>query len=85
LNFSHSPTTGYSTSGIVKNIGARQARYVQAIVTLYGADGRVVGVGEDFADPDHLAPNESAAFKVSIYSTAAEPVSYRVQLIANAP
>jgi Protein of unknown function (DUF3426) len=84
LNFSHSSTMGYSISGMVKNIGAREARYVQAIVTLYGADGRVVGVGEDWADPDHLAPNESAVFKVTIYSTAAEPVSYRVQLIANA-
>jgi hypothetical protein len=85
LNFSHSTTMGYLTSGMVKNIGAREAHFVQAVVTLYGADGRVVGVGEDFADPDHLRPNESAVFKVSIYNTAAEPVSYRVQLIANAP
>jgi hypothetical protein len=84
-SFTRSTTMGYAIRGTVKNIGTREARYVQAIVTLYGAEGQVVGVGEDFADPDHLAPNASASFLVTIYGTAAEPVSYRVQLVANAP
>jgi hypothetical protein len=84
-NLVRSPALGYLISGTIKNIGAREARYVQAIVTLYGASGQVVGLGEDLADPDHLAPNESAAFQVTLYSVASEPVAYRVQLIANAP
>jgi hypothetical protein len=85
LNLVRSPTSGYSVSGTVKNSGTRQARYIQAVVTLYGGNGQVVGVGEDLTDPDHLAPNGSAVFKVTIYSVASEPVSYRVQLVANAP
>lgn len=84
LNLVRSPTTGYLVSGKVKNSGARPARYIQAVVTLYGVNGQVVGVGEDMTDPDHLAPNGSAVFKVTIYSVAAEPISYRVQLVANA-
>ena len=85
LNLVRSPTSGYLVSGTVKNSGARQARYIQAVVTLYGGNGQVVGVGEDLTDPDHLAPNGLAVFKVTIYSVAAEPISYRVQLVANTP
>jgi len=85
LSLTRSPTLGYLVSGTVKNNGTREARYVQAIVTLYGGNGQVVGVGEDLANPDRLVPNQSAVFKVSIFSVASEPVSYRVQLIANTP
>jgi len=85
LKFVRSATIGHSISGTVKNSGMRDARYVQVIVTLYGANGQVVGVGEDLASPDSLAPNETASFNVTIYHTAAEPVSYRVQFIANTP
>ena len=85
LNLVRSPTSGYLVSGTVKNSGARPARYIQAVVTLYGGNGQVVGVGEDLTDPDHLAPNGLAVFKVTIYSVAAEPISYRVQLVANTP
>jgi Protein of unknown function (DUF3426) len=85
LKLVRSPASGYLVNGTVKNSGARQARYIQAVVTLYGGSGQVVGVGEDLTDPDHLAPNGSAVFTVTIYSVAAEPISYRVQLVANTP
>ena len=85
LNFVRSAKTGHSINGAVKNTGLRDVRFVQAVVTLYGAGGQVVGIGEDLTEPDGLAPNETATFNVTIYSTAAEPVSYRVQFIAHAP
>ena len=85
MNFAREPSLGYSLSGMIRNSGTRQVRFVQAVVTLYDADGQVVGVEGTFARPSDLAPNESAPFKVSFYLTAAEPVSYRAQFIANAP
>jgi hypothetical protein len=84
VNFSRDPAAGYGVGGQVKNIGEQNVVYVQVVVTLYGTDGRVVGVGQVFADPDHLAPNQSAAFQVTISDTAAEPVTYRTQFVAHA-
>jgi len=85
MNFARDPSLGYSLSGMVKNTGERKARFAQVVVTLYGADGQVVGVDGTFARPNELAPGESAPFKVSFYLTAAEPTSYRAQFFANAP
>ncbi len=85
MNFARDPSLGYSLSGMVKNTGERKTRFAQVVVTLYGADGQVVGVDGTFARPNELAPGESAPFKVSFYLTAAEPTSYRAQFIANAP
>jgi hypothetical protein len=85
MNFVRDLSLGYALNGMVKNIGERQARFVQVVVTLYDADGQVVGVDGTFARPSDLAPGESAPFKVSFYLTAAEPASYRAQFIANAP
>ena len=85
MTFARDPSLGYSLSGMIKNIGERQARFVQVVVTLYNADGQVVGVDGTFARPNGLAPNESAPFKVPFYLTAGEPTSYRAQFIANAP
>jgi Protein of unknown function (DUF3426) len=85
MTFARDPSLGYSLSGMVKNTGERQVRFVQVLVTLYDAEGKVVGVDGTFARPNELAPGESAPFKVSFYLTSAEPTSYRAQFIANAP
>jgi hypothetical protein len=56
MNFARDPSLGYSLSGMIKNSGTRQVRFVQAVVTLYDADGQVVGVEGTFARPSDLRP-----------------------------
>ena len=50
--------------GQVKNIGTDTALVVVIRLTVYDADGNVVGTGYNFADIDTLKPNQKSTFTI---------------------
>jgi hypothetical protein len=69
-------------SGSVTNAGAESVRDVQAVVTIFDADGLVIGAGRDDIDAAALAPGESAPFEILIPETGGDPATYIVTAAA---
>jgi hypothetical protein len=63
--------------GVARNAGAFVARRVVLAISLYGADGKIVGQAHIGARD--LAPGESAPFNASIAETAAAPQTFAVR------
>lgn len=63
--------------GMVRNAGAFVARRVVLLVSLYGADGKIVG--QAHVEARDLAPGESAPFNASIAEMAAAPQTFAVR------
>jgi hypothetical protein len=53
----------FDVDGKVFNEGSKPAKFVQIMIEALDADGKLVGVGETFADGEVLAPGGSARFK----------------------
>jgi hypothetical protein len=63
--------------GIVRNTGSFAARRVVLLVSLYGADNKIVG--QAYVDARDLAPGESAPFNASVAEMAAAPQTFAVR------
>lgn len=68
--------------GTVTNTGADPAAAPRALVTVFDADGGVIGAA--FADLpfDRLAPNASAPFNITLAELGGEPAQYLVNIQA---
>jgi hypothetical protein len=76
----------FRVSGEVRNQTEHQATFVQAVVTMYGHTGNVIGVDYSFTDPYDLAPGGTATFDVGVYSWVGKPdtshyASYALQVV----
>jgi hypothetical protein len=69
-------------SGDVTNAGAESVGTVRAVVTIFDADGLVIGAGWDDLDVAALAPGESAPFEILIAETGGDPANYIVTVAA---
>ncbi len=56
----------YHVMGKVKNQHDEQSKFIEAFVTLYDADGEVIGVGSSYATPSELEPGQTAFFDTKI-------------------
>ncbi|KYF87836.1 hypothetical protein BE20_24765 [Sorangium cellulosum] len=75
------PTRGqspYQVAGRITNESAFAARSVLAIVSLYGADGKIVSVGQIPVAGGDLAPSASGEFAASIVDVADAPATWQV-------
>jgi hypothetical protein len=89
-NSSYIDAYGYMiVDGEIKNTGNLVANYTEVIATFYDADGTVVGCDFDYTDPTHLAPSQTATFKINLiytqqvmkvasYSLTAESMQYAI-------
>lgn len=76
--------SGYVVSGEAKNTGDLRAEFVQAVVSLYGDDKKIVGVGNAYLDQSKLDPGATSTFSVRIINLAAPPSSFRLQFVGHA-
>ncbi|KYF54048.1 hypothetical protein BE08_12350 [Sorangium cellulosum] len=75
------PTRGqspYLVSGKITNESSFTARSVLAIVSLHGADGKVVGVSQIPVGDGDLAPSASGTFAASVVDVADAPATWQV-------
>ncbi|XXT24344.1 FxLYD domain-containing protein [Sorangium sp. So ce429] len=75
------PTRGqspYQVSGRITNESTFTARSVLAIVSLYGADGKIVGVSQIPVGAGDLAPLASGSFAATIVDVADAPATWQV-------
>ena len=78
---------GYSphqVDGKITNLSSFKAKSVWALVSLYGADGKIVGAEQSLVAGSDLDPGSSALFSSKIYNTAATPVTVQVKAIGYA-
>jgi hypothetical protein len=67
----------YRVSGQIENIGSLETGNVRIVVTLYDAEGRIVGVEEEMTSDDELLPGETVSFSVDMYARG-QVASYRL-------
>jgi hypothetical protein len=80
--------SGQVVSGRVRNTGEKSARFVQAIISLYNAEEKIIGVDNSYVNgkDDLMAPGQVLPFKVRLHNYSGEEiVFYRVQFVANVP
>ena len=74
---SHEGYFGQSDSfrvrGVVHNQASEAREYVFIVVTVYNADGEVIGTDFSFAAPSTLQPGQQVTFDVEVYSWAGKP------------
>ncbi len=80
----------FHVMGKVKNQHDEECKYIQACVTLYDADGEVIGVESSYATPSDLNPGRVAFFDTRIYFWKYKPdvsavASHRLQVYGTAP
>jgi hypothetical protein len=81
------PKKGYSpvaVEGKITNLSAFKAKSVWALVSLYGADGKIVGAEQSLVAGSDLESGSSALFSSKIYNVAAPPVTFQVKPIGYA-
>ncbi len=81
------PKKGYSPhqlDGKITNLSAFKAKSVWALVSMYGADGKIVGAEQSLVAGSDLDASSSALFSSKIYNVAATPVTYQVKAIGYA-
>lgn len=71
----------HQLSGRIENKSAFGAASVWAIVSLYGADGKIVGMSEASVPGAGLAAGKSATFTAKIAGVFARPESYTVKAV----
>ncbi len=80
--------SGQVVSGRVRNTGEKSARFVHAVVSLYNAEEKIIGLDSTYLNgkDDLMAPGQVLPFEVRLHNYSGEEiVSYRVQFVANAP
>jgi hypothetical protein len=78
------PKKGYAPhtlEGKITNLSSFKAKPVWALVSLYGADGKIVGAEQALIAGSDLEGGSSALFSAKIYNVAATPVTYQVKAI----
>lgn len=78
------PKRGYSPNqldGKITNKSNFKAKSVWALVSLYGADGKIVGADQALIAGTDLDPASSALFSSKIHNVAAPPQTYNVTAI----
>jgi hypothetical protein len=70
--------------GQLINIGSRLVQDVKINVTVFDAEGNVVGSETLFITKDQLLPNEADAFELVIYDLGAGAVRYDLQVMGQA-
>ena len=81
------PKKGYSPhqiAGKITNLSSFKAKSVWALVSVYGADGKIVGAEQSLVAGSDLDAGSSALFSSKIYNVAATPVTYHVKAIGYA-
>lgn len=82
MNF-FSLTTGYIVKGKVKNIGNREARFVQVVCTFYDDSGCVVDVDESSLDyVTHLPRGTEATFTMGAVCSPELVSDFKIQVVA---
>jgi len=74
----------YVVSGVVQNSGSSRAEFIQAVVSLYGQDKKIVGMGSAYLEQSKLDSGESSSFVVRIMKVAAPVTFYRLQFVGHA-
>lgn len=59
--------------GEIRNQYAEQRNWVRAFVTMYDAQGQVIGADYAYTNPDELNPGQAASFDVEVYSWKYKP------------
>jgi hypothetical protein len=80
----YTPKKGYtpaSLEGKITNGSAFRARNVAAIVSLYGADGKIVAAQNAIVAGGDLDAGASAMFSAKVFDYAAAPETYRVRAV----
>ena len=81
------PKKGHSTcsvEGKITNLSSFKAKSVWALVSLYGADGKIVGADQSLIAGSDLEAGASALLSSKIYDVAATPVTPQVKPIGYA-
>ena len=68
----------YEISGLVRNVGDKDAKFVQVTATLYDGEGTVVGVDYTFVEADVMQAGGLSAFEITVFGVAAPVDSYRL-------
>jgi hypothetical protein len=71
----------YRVTGRITNRSAFRAAPAWALVSLYGADGKIAGMGEQAVPGTGLDPAASATFDVSIAEVAAPVDTWAVKAL----
>ena len=75
------PKKGYSPNqleGKITNLSSFKAKSVWALVSLYGADGKIVGAEQTLVAGSDLDGGQSGLFSAKVYNVAAAPQTYNV-------
>jgi hypothetical protein len=78
------PKAGYSPhqiDGKITNGSPFRAKSVWALVSLYGADGKIVGAEQTMVAGSDLDAGQAGLFSAKIYNVAAPPQTYEVKAI----
>jgi hypothetical protein len=68
----------FQISGLVRNTGRLDARFVQVTATLYDDEEAVVAVGYTFVEADVLKAGATSSFTLTFYDWAAPAADYRL-------
>ncbi|MDX9831102.1 MAG: FxLYD domain-containing protein [Anaerolineae bacterium] len=76
--------------GEVRNQYAELRNYVRAFVTMYDAQGQVIGADSSYTNPNELSPGQTASFDAGVYFWKHKPdqsklASYRLQVYDDFP
>ncbi|MBN1890370.1 MAG: hypothetical protein JW850_20415 [Thermoflexales bacterium] len=80
--------SGQIVSGTVRNTGEKSARFVQAVVSLYNAEEKIIGLDTSYINgkDERMAPGQVLPFEVRVHNYSDEEIAfYRVQFVANVP
>lgn len=83
-NIKFTPKKGYSPhqlEGKITNLSSFKAKSVWALVSLYGADGKIVGSEQTLVAGSDLDAGQGGLFSAKIYNVAAPPQTYQVKAI----
>lgn len=78
------PKKGYTPhelQGKITNKSSFKAKNVWALVSLYGADGKIVGADQTLVAGNDLEPGGGGIFKAKVYNVADKPDTYRVKAV----
>jgi hypothetical protein len=80
-NIKFTPKKGYSPhqlEGKITNLSSFKAKSVWALVSLYGADGKIVGAEQTLVAGSDLDGGQGGLFSAKVYNVAAAPQTYNV-------
>jgi hypothetical protein len=68
----------YHVVGEIRNQYGESRTFVKAFVTLYDANGEVIGADYSYTNPDDLAPGQTASFDTGVYFWKHKPDKSKV-------